>query len=80
MKFGIYFSAILLISLLSACTMTGPETVEKEKKMDVKPAEQESKSAVFEAELQYVKALRETDRAKRNKLFKAARILVGLAL
>ena len=77
MKHMIHLSAALLLTWLSACT-GGPVVAEKEREPVPAPqkdnaASDSMKSTVSEAEMQYVKALREPDRAKRKELFQAAR-------
>ncbi len=78
MKTRMYFAAVLLTAMLSACTSSQPETPEKPEKEPAPPVEQKKETAatastVSEAELQYVKALREPDKVKRFEMYKAAR-------
>ena len=73
MKFKIYGSAFMLTVLLSACTAAKPAPEPKSASSGAAQTETETKSAVSEAELQYVKALREVDKNKRDGMFKAVR-------
>ena len=83
-----FISLLLLSSLLGGCTSvdsrqssekTNPaaklKTGEKSVKADVKAGKASGtvKTAISEAEMMYVKALREPNKVKRNELFKAAR-------
>lgn len=80
MKVYYGLSIILLSSLLGGCTVPASQPADKAKsaaaaeknirKENVKTAAEES---VSEAEMQYVKALREPDKIKRDELFKKAR-------
>jgi|GEM_PF-3024028 len=79
MKNRMYFAAVLLTLLLSACS-SGVSKAEMAKKETVPPVQKVQKKtekaavpAISEAELQYVKALREPDKVKRFELYKAAR-------
>ena len=80
MKFRIWFSAVVLSALSAACTSAkmdeeGPRAKESalETVNAAAASAATSASTVSEAELLYVKALREKDRTKRNEMFKDAR-------
>lgn len=77
MRRSVFSAAVLLTSMLAACTVS-PRTEPAEKEA-VRPLQQNGKTPsgseplVSEAELLYVKALREPDKIRRFDLYKAAR-------
>ena len=78
MHIYISLSVILLSSLLCSCTSVCSQSGKTDKPADagknsqaVKPTA--SEPLISDAEMQYVKALREPDKTKRNELFKTAR-------
>ena len=78
MKIYMILTVILVGSLLSGCNSFGSRSEKTAKAADTGKKRQTVKPAaadplVSDAEMQYVKALREPDKAKRNELFKAAR-------
>ena len=78
MHIYISLSVILLSSLLCGCTSLDSQSAKTAKSADAGKTSQPlspaaSEPLVSDAEMQYVKALREPDKAKRNELFKTAR-------
>ena len=77
MKLMTLGAAIVFSSLLAGCMGTGGKAAPQQDRQENKTADsakaEPDRNTVSDAELQYVKALRETDKTKRDELFKAAR-------